>query len=565
MTLLSTLQISNNALIASQLGLQVVGNNIANANTPGYIRQQVVLTPAPTQRYGGLLLGLGVEVQAVIQQTDRFLEDRLRSAESDLASGEAQEKTYVQLESLLGELSDTDLSTALTEFFGSVQDILNQPDSESVRNLAVLQGQSLASDISRLHERVGKLRQDINVQIDQTAVEINGHINEIAKLNVQILQAEGGGTSASDAVGLRDRRSIVLKELSKILDITAIEQPTGDVSVFVGGDYIVFQGTPRPVTIEQTTDRGQTISKIKLIETDAPLFTSSGKLAGLVTSRDAILGGFLDNLDDFASTLISEFNKVYSQGQGLSGYSEVSAEFAVDNTQASLDAAGLKFTPGSGSFELLVLNKQTGLTTTSQISVDLNGLDEDTSLEDLVAAIDAVDGIEASIDPNRRLEIKSDSLLVEFSFGGDTSGVLAALGINTFFKGSKASDIGVNSDVKEDPGLFAASRNGIGEDTEIAVKLANLLTTPLASQNGTSLAVLYDRFTAEVSQGASVTNSVTEGYRVFQQTLEGQLLAITGVNLDEEAVRMIQYQRSFQASARVISTINDLLEVLVNL
>lgn len=565
MTLLSTLQISNNALIASQLGLQVVGNNIANANTPGYIRQQVVLTPAPTQRYGGLLLGLGVEVQAVIQQTDRFLEDRLRSAESDLASGEAQEKTYVQLESLLGELSDTDLSTALTEFFGSVQDILNQPDSESVRNLAVLQGQSLASDISRLHERVGKLRQDINVQIDQTAVEINGHINEIAKLNVQILQAEGGGTSASDAVGLRDRRSIVLKELSKILDITAIEQPTGDVSVFVGGDYIVFQGTPRPVTIEQTTDRGQTISKIKLIETDAPLFTSSGKLAGLVASRDAILGGFLDNLDDFASTLISEFNKVYSQGQGLSGYSEVSAEFAVDNTQASLDAAGLKFTPGSGSFELLVLNKQTGLTTTSQISVDLNGLDEDTSLEDLVAAIDAVDGIEASIDPNRRLEIKSDSLLVEFSFGGDTSGVLAALGINTFFKGSKASDIGVNSDVKEDPGLFAASRNGIGEDTEIAVKLANLLTTPLASQNGTSLAVLYDRFTAEVSQGASVTNSVTEGYRVFQQTLEGQLLAITGVNLDEEAVRMIQYQRSFQASARVISTINDLLEVLVNL
>lgn len=565
MTLLSTLQIANNSLIASQLGLQVVGNNIANANTPGYIRQQVVLTPAPTQRYGGLLLGLGVEVQAVIQQTDRFLEERLRSALSDLASGEAQEKTYVQLESLLGELSDTDLSTALTDFFGSVQDILNQPDSESVRNLAVLQGQSLAADISRMHERVGQLRTDINTQIDQTAVEINGHINEIAKLNVQILQAEGGGTSASDAVGLRDRRSIVLNELAQILDITAIEQPTGDVSVYVGGDYLVFQGTARPVTIEQTTDRGQTVSRIKLIETDAPLFSSSGKLAGLVTSRDAILGGFLDSLNDFATTLVSEFNKVYSQGQGLSGYSQITSEFAVDNVEASLDEAGLKFGANSGSFDILVRNKQTGLSETTQIQVDLNGLDDDTSLEELVEAINAVDGINASIDPNRRVVIKTDSQLVDFSFAGDTSGVLAALGINTFFKGTSASDIGVNKQLIDNPALFAASGGGIGEDTDVAIKLANLLSTPLESQNGSTLAVLYDKLTAEVSQGAAVTTSVTEGYRVFQNTLEGQLLAITGVNLDEEAVRMIQYQRTFQASARVISTINDLLEVLVNI
>src|SRR5690242_6458159 len=117
MTLFSSIQIANNALIAAQLGLQVTSNNVANANTPGYIRQSLILTPGPTQRYGGLLLGLGVDVQAVVQQTDRFLEERVRNAASDLANSEAQDNTYVQLESLIGELSDTDLSTSLSNFF----------------------------------------------------------------------------------------------------------------------------------------------------------------------------------------------------------------------------------------------------------------------------------------------------------------------------------------------------------------------------------------------------------------------------------------------------------------
>src|SRR5690606_6745710 len=107
---------ANNALMAAQLGVQVTGNNIANATTPGYIRQSVVLTPAATQRKGDLLLGLGVDVTAVIQQTDKFLEERLRGAVSDLTNGETQEGVYTQLETLLGELSETDLSSMMSRF-----------------------------------------------------------------------------------------------------------------------------------------------------------------------------------------------------------------------------------------------------------------------------------------------------------------------------------------------------------------------------------------------------------------------------------------------------------------
>lgn len=565
MTLFSSIQIANNALIAAQLGLQVTSNNVANANTPGYIRQNLILTPGPTQRYGGLLLGLGVNVAAVVQQTDRFLEERVRNAASDLANSQTQDNTYVQLESLIGELSDTDLSTSLSNFFNSIHDILNQPDSASVRNLSVLQGRTLADDISRLDERVRGIRTDVNEQIGAAADRINGLLSKVADLNLQISIAEGGNTLASDAVGLRDQRNTTLAELSSIIDIQAVEQETGDVTVFSGGDYLVFQATHREVTTVINPQGDLNSYEIRLAETDAPISSSSGQLAGLFASRDTILTGFLDQLDSFTKNLMFEFNKLHSSGQGLVGLSNVTGEFAVNNTAAALDHAGLAFTPVNGSFDVQVRNQQTGLTTTTQIRVDLNGLDQDTSIDDLAAALNNIEGISASVTPNRKLQINSDSPLVSFGFANDTSSVLAALGVNTFFSGTGASSIGVSEAIRTDPAKFAASAGGIGEDTATAVKLANLLDTPLTSIGGSKLSVQYDRMIGEVTQGAAVTKSVADGFRTFHSTLDSQLLAIQGVNIDEEAIRMITYQRAFQASAKVISTINEMLDVLVNL
>lgn len=565
MPLFSTLQIANNALVAAQLGLQVTGNNIANANTPGYIRQELQLEPAPTQRYGGLLLGMGVSVSGIVQQTDRLLEERLRGAASDLTNSEAQEKIYSQLETLMGELGDTDLSTSLTKFFGSVNDILNQPESVSVRNQAVLQGGTLAEDIRRLDSRVKQIRSDANDRILSMKDEINSLLKQIADLNVQISTVEGGGTVASDAVGLRDQRGIALGKLAKLVNITSAEQPTGDVNVFVGGDYIISQGTYREIEAEITTDRGLSISSLRIAATDAPIDTAGGELGGLVTARDEILGGFLDRLDGLAETLIQEFNKIHTSGQGLTGYSSLTSETRVDDPELSLDQAGLTFTPTNGSFQILVRSTQTGIATTHNIRVDLNGLDDDTSLTELASQLDAVTGISARIDVDRKLILTSDSPLVEFSFKDDTSGILTALGLNTFFSGSGASDIGINAAVRSDPSKLAISATGIAEDTQNGELLANLFNTSLTDHGGDSLAIMYDKFVAETVQGAALTRSAAEGFRTFQKTLESQQLAVSGVSLDEEAVRMIAYQRLFQASARFISTIDEMLQILVNL
>jgi flagellar hook-associated protein 1 FlgK len=565
MTLFSTINLSKNALTAAQLGLQVTSNNIANANTPGYIRQRLIQSPLPPQRYGQLLLGLGVDVEAVVQVADKYLQERLRAAESDLAFGEAQEDAYVQLEALLGELSEDDLSTALTSFFGSIHDVQNQPESTSVRNLAVLQGRTLTQDVRRLNQGIQEARQDINTRVIAAADEINSLLERIADLNQQIVEAEGGDTSPSDAVGLRDRRALALVDLAKLIDIRTIEQPAGDVSVHAGGEYLVFANQWREVKVANYSDRGQMVAEIRVKDTDARIASTSGKLEGYYLARDEILGGALDDLNGLVESLIFEFNKIYSGGQGLEGHTSLLGAFAVSDVTLALDQAGLAFTPDNGGFDVQVRNTQTGLVETTAIAIDLNGLGADTSLADLAAALDAIDGISATVTPSRQLQISSDSPQIEFTFAGDTSGVLAALGINSFFTGSDASTIDVSSYVRADPARFSASLTGVGEDTEVAGRLANLLTTPLAARGGETLATLYDRLTSNIAQGSADVKSATEGYRVFQRTLEGQHLGISGVNLDEEAVRMITYQRAFQASARVIQTISEMLDILVNL
>ena len=565
MSLFSTLQIANNALTAQQLGLQVTGNNVANANTPGYVRQQLVLAPAATSRQGSVLLGLGVDVKAVIQKTDRFLEERLREAAADVAGSEAQESVYSEIEALVGELGTADISTSLTRFFGSVHDILNQPESRSVRNVVVQTGKTLTSDLQRLDERIREVRRNVNDRVKQAADTVNNLTAKLADLNVKIVNFEGGGLSLSEAAGLRDERTQTANELARLLGTQAFEQTDGSLSVFLGGDFLVLNGTARKLTTTYTYDRELATARLQIADTTSDLDLKSGEVLGQTVARDQVLGGLLDSLDGFAKELIHEFNRVYSSGQGLVGYDRLTSEFAVADTSQPLDQAGLKFSPENGEFQLHIRNKQTGQTTSHSIAVSLNGLDDDTSLDSLAQSLDAISGLQASITADRRLKLDSEGANFEFSFSDDSSGVLTGLGINTFFSGSSISNIGVQRSVQDDPAKFAASRSGIAADTENAVVLAAFLDRPLDNSDGQSLADIYESIIGNVSQSSASSQAAADGFRVFHATIESQFLSVTSVSLDEEAVRMLSYQRAYQASARLVKVVDELLQTLVNL
>jgi len=565
MSLFGSIRLASNALQATQVGLQVVAQNISNANTPGYIREEAIFSPAPTQQNGQLLQGLGVQVKGVVQKIDHFLEQRLRNATSDRASADVQEETFLQLEGLLAELGDNDLSTQLTSFTNAIAEVVNQPESNSVRRLAVLQADTLATEIGRLSNRVTQVRIDVNKRVTALAGEVNQLTEEIRTLNLRIASTEGGNVSGSDAVGLRDQRLQALTELSELVNIQVLEQNSGAVNVLVEGEYLVLEGEQRDVTASLLTDRGVAVSEIRFEETDSPVPLTGGELTGLVEARDSILGDFLDELDDFAATLINEFNQVFAGGQGLTGFTEVTGTYQVEATGASLADAGLAFSPKNGSFDVLVTDAQTGLTQTHTVLVDLDGLEDDTTLEGLTSLLDAIDGVTASITNEDTLQLRSDAANLSFAFADDSSGVLAALGVNTLFTGSSARDISINDVVADDPSKFTASKTGVGNDSELAVDLAAFLDRPLDSKNGDSILTVYDGLTSVVTQGSQVSRGVADGLRNFEDTLQAQKLAVSGVNIDEEAVRMITFQHSYQASARVISTLTELLDILVNL
>jgi flagellar hook-associated protein 1 FlgK len=568
MSLFGSIQLGGNTLQAMQIGLQVVGNNIANANTPGYVRQEAVYVPAGVQKHGNLILGMGVEVDSIIQKIDKFVQERLVGARGERANAEVQEHVYRELETLLNELSDTgDLSSALTGFFNAVEQLLTS-DDVATRNLAVGKGITLASDFNKLQSRVVNLQRELDRRVTSMADEINNLTEQIRVLNIQIASAEGGDTSGSDAGGLRVQRQSAVDRLSALLGIHVAEQTSGGLNISVGGELLVFEGQRREVHVNTELGAEAASGIIEFVGTNSPVNSSTGELNGLYTSRDDVIGGFLEKLDDLAATLAFEFNKMYSQGQGLVGFEQLTSRDAVMNVNAALDEAGLAFTPVSGSFELIVSNKtDRNLTQTQVIHIDLSGLDEDTTLATLAEQLDAVDGISASVTSTGHLQIESDSTDSDFAFSGDTSGLLAALGLNTFFTGSTAATIGVNDEVKgiSNAGKFATSLGGIGEDSDNAARLAVFLDRPLAAANDTSLSDLYNQLLNEITHGSAISQSVADGFRTFEGSLEGQSQAVSGVSIDEEAVKMLTLQRIFQASAKFIQTISDLLDLLVNL
>jgi flagellar hook-associated protein 1 FlgK len=342
----------------------------------------------------------------------------------------------------------------------------------------------------------------------------------------------------------------------------------------VGGELLVFEGQRRDVNIEFNDDTGQATPVVEFVDTSSPLEITSGELSGLYAARDAVAGGFLTNLDELAATLIFEFNKIHSQGQGLVGFQQLTSTETVSDADAALDAAGLAFTPVSGALNVIIRNSDNGLTTEHTILIDLDGLDQDTTLNSLSAQLDAIDGLSASVSASGALELASESDTIEFAFApplggstGDASGVLAALGLNTFFTGSSASTIGVHEGLKglDNANKFAASLDGIDGGTENALILAGLLQQPLSSAGDASLADMYNQLVNDIAHDSAVAQAAAEGFAVFEGTLDGQFQAISGVNIDEEAIKMITLQRIYQASARYISTLSELLDVLIEM
>lgn len=564
MSLFSSIQGASNALRVNQLGLQVVGNNIANVNTPGYIRQELILTPALGYKSGNLIIGQGVEAVGVQQKLDHFTLDRLRDTRSKLSYQEQVQNSNTAIESIFNELSENDLSSRLSSLANAFQDVANQPGSESMQALVIQRGRELATQLreisSSLAEGSAQMRHEIGASVDQ----INRLSQSLADLNKRIVEIEGGTNSS--AVGLRDERLKLLDELATYVDVSVAEQANGATTVFVGGDYIVADGIARQIKSSFVGEGDSYKIELRFQDTDSPLSLEGGKLKGLYEAIERSSSeGYQGKIDELARDVIYVVNRIHSQGQGTKGFQSVLSEAVLSKSDTPLELANSGFQIDNGSFEIRVTDSRTGETKTYEFPVKQLGLETDTTAQQLASAINDVSGLNASVTNDGRFQINSDSASISFSFANDTSGALAALGINTFFSGNSASSIAVKQEIISDPSLLAVSLDGVGNGASNAIRLSEAFSSPNDLLGGRSLNGIYDSIVSEMTRDINTQKGVTDGLRNFMKTLEAKHLGVSGVSLDEEAVKMLLYQKAFQATARVVSAASELLDTLVSM
>jgi flagellar hook-associated protein 1 FlgK len=564
MSLVGALNIGKSALAVHQAAIQTTGNNISNAGNADYTRQRVELAAVKDRMIQtGIFAGQGVQLTGIRRQIDEALESRLRSALSDSEQSQVSQQWLGQVESVFNELSDSDLSSRLSAFFASWSNLANKPQDVGLRQVVIQNGQAVAGWMRDVRGQLTTLQETLDERLPDAVAEADRLAQRIAELNGQIVTTEGGQGLAN---GLRDQRDAALKELSTLVDVKTIEQPNGTLNVYIGSEPLVQGSDNRGLTIVTTGGPDQPNPEVRFKANLGSVSLKSGQIAGLISSRQTITQSVRE-IDDMAGALVFDLNKIHAAGQGLEGFASVSATNVVEDATVALndEATGLKHLAANGSFVVHVKDKATGLVTSSLIQIDLDGLNgNDTTLNDLTAQLSGVAGVNASVNAGQ-LNVAADSAAVEISFSQDSSGVLASLGINTFFRGTDASNIAVNDTVVSNPGLLAAARNGQKGDNQTARLIAGLENQPVAAFSGQSLKQKYEGMITQLATQASNAKSDAEATQGILETLNTQRQSLSGVSLDEEAVNLMQQQRAFQGAARLVTTINDLMDVVLNM
>ncbi|MDO9631049.1 MAG: flagellar basal body rod C-terminal domain-containing protein, partial [Humidesulfovibrio sp.] len=338
----------------------------------------------------------------------------------------------------------------------------------------------------------------------------------------------------------------------------------------------------------QNTSTKEIISPVtSLTGGDQPNRLIGGSLAGLINFKDDYVGKYREELNAIAETLVWETNRRHSQGVGLDKLTDVQGTYSVVDDARALASGSSGLVYGSkltsGSANIYIYNPSTGLLISgAALDFDASTLGQQnfdpskTSLNDVRDAINNTFGtyLTASV-VNHKLSISAKDGY-EFAFGTDTTGVVAALGINTFFDGSNCRDIQVDTKITTNQdNLCTGHVNGAGEanqgDSTTAKAIADLRSTSVdisTVRRGTvsqSVVKYYDSLVATVGSDTATVKYSYQYKKTLASDLDDRQQSVSGVNLDEEMASLIKYQHAYTAAAKLITTADQMLQTLLSL
>jgi flagellar hook-associated protein 1 FlgK len=464
------------SLYAQRRGLDVTGQNIANANTEGYTRQRVEMqsqtgsiSPAMYSRTDGL--GTGVAVSDVQRLRDEYMENRGRTEHGNAAYLTNQTTTYQAIEDAFGEPSDTALQSSLHSMWGTWNDVSNNPQLTATRSTLIQQSSTVADGLNSAYNTLAGQYGQTRTQLAAYTSEVNTTAGTVAQLNDSIVRAKASGQTVNE---LEDQRDVAVMHLSELTGATASLRQNGAMDVFVGNSTLVSEFTTRQIEVTGAprlqdqqlalTDPTQ-MQPVTLQWTDSKTPVGAGGTMGaMYDTMTTIIPGVAGSLDSVAQNLANSVNGLHKTGYSVDG--TTGQDFFVSSDPTSPITAG---------------TIRVGITDPDKVAV--SGTDPTQIVPPATAG---------SLD-NHIADALADM--------GDTVG---------------------------------------GPDREYQGMIGEL---GVASQ--------------ATSRRNDIQQNVTEQVDASRE-------ATSGVNLDEEMTNLLTYQRGYEAASRVLTTIDSMLDQLIN-
>ncbi len=577
--ILRSLNIGVSSLLSQQKAIDTISQNIANVNTPGYSRQTAELVSAIPNHIAGSDFGSGVNIANIRRSLDPILARAQIKNNSLTSLAQTLQQGLSSVEAAFGNLDAPGLTSTLDDFFQAQQQLANTPEEPISRLNVQSRAQDIALRLSGMRQQLIDSQKAFDQEITPLTTKVNSLLDKIAVLNRSVQSHEAVGQLTGSANDLRDQRDAAIMELSKLIPVQQVDTHDGGLLLQTpGGDLIVQNDLARHLKLG-AAGSGASFGNIEFTDTGlaAHGLEQGGKLGGLVTLRDKQLTSYIQKLDSLAKNLIFSVNQLHVGGTGAKAVTSYTAgQTATDSNGATLAVnadAGIPFADQikTGAFTVHVLD-------TAGVPVNPPGAGGTsitvtagtTRLSDIATAVSAINGVTASIS-NGKLTINGGANRVVFA--NDTSNFLAAYEINTFFHGGSAADFSVDNAILNDADRIATAA---ADSTTSAVAPAgnSIALTILALRDK---AVSIDGSTAASPVQRAATLASTYGldidvanqqvsYREAEaSSLSLQRQSVSGVNVDEELVKMMQFQRAYEAAAKVIQTSNQMLDSLLGL
>ncbi|MGE4484067.1 MAG: flagellar hook-associated protein FlgK [Oscillospiraceae bacterium] len=574
------IEIGKSGLAAAQIAINITGQNISNADTAGYTMQKV-RTSAVEAAGGGYVIsqitsasnvGQGVTVLSIDQVRSAYLDEQYRDQYSDFCSSEFMTQGLSYLENLFNETDDdTSITTSIKSFFDALSEFSDDTTSEAARTTVQQTALSLTSNFNMIYTEMVDLYNDQNTSVQTVATQINVVASQIAELNKQISEYERSGESAND---LRDERNLALDKLSGYAAISYNEDEKGMVNVYLGGETLVDGKTVSEIQITTATDEINTICQ-QLASLNTEISGTAGGITveqaaqrdSLTEALEAISGKITCDVDGSDGTVSVSINYVDQDTATQKTDSLVSGGSYTETTSGAVteyDGADDEFVLKLGSTYLGAENVGSG-ELYSHLALRDNETADNSGIPYYISMLDGLaqtmsETVNACMNKGYTYpdEENGDTSVSEIDmfedFGNDYSLITAG---NFSLSEAVQESVWNIAGSSEQINLDSESGTTNAANNEIALELSELMNTNSYSD---SLNSLISQLGLEVQSSQSALDlrqSLTE-------SIENQRQSISGVSIDEEAVNLIKYEQVYSACSRVITTIDDMLDRLIN-